>query len=209
MLPHIQQQRVNSLPVLFLDSSASLRSNYEFLTPSFTIPTSAYEHLSSKTDVHNMLTDYFEKIHIWMPIVSRRGLSDQMENELGDDLCSTPSSKILLLNCMKLMLWAPSDDEKMGVEPVPQTPAYIEAKALWLEAEMAGVLSLTVLQAGVLLAYYETGHAIYPAAVISVGACARYGTALGIDRLRSESGQDWVEVEEKKRVWWAIVILDR
>jgi len=59
---------------------------------------------------------------------------------------------------------------------------------------------------------YEVGHAIYPSASISIGACAKYTCALGIDKTGTE-GQahtfDWVESEERSRAWWAIVILDR
>ena len=42
----------------------------------------------------------------------------------------------------------------------------------------------------ILTAIYEYAHAIYPAAYITIGTCARYGL-------------------ERRRFWWAIVILDR
>jgi hypothetical protein len=62
------------------------------------------------------------------------------------------------------------------------------------------------------LALYELGHAIYPAAFLSIGACARYAHALGINvsrTLKTRKVLTLVEVEERRRVWWAIVILDR
>ncbi|KAH8817225.1 hypothetical protein F5884DRAFT_830319 [Xylogone sp. PMI_703] len=66
--------------------------------------------------------------------------------------------------------------------------------------------------AGVLITLYEFGHAIYPSAYFTVGECARYGAALGIDRaatLSADKSLSWVEVEERRRVWWAVLILDR
>ncbi|OQE46162.1 hypothetical protein PENCOP_c001G01587 [Penicillium coprophilum] len=69
-----------------------------------------------------------------------------------------------------------------------------------------------VLQAGVLVALCELGHGIYPGAFLSIGTCARYAYALGINVSRTVPSRrvlTLVEVEERRRVWWAIVILDR
>jgi hypothetical protein len=85
-------------------------------------------------------------------------------------------------------------------------------KYFYLEVEGSSIVSLAVLQAGVLLALYELGHAIYPAAFLSIGACARYVHALGINvsrTLKTRKVLTLVEVEERRRVWWTIVILDR
>jgi hypothetical protein len=92
---------------------------------------------------------------------------------------------------------------------------YHAAKRFHMAVEAVGVLSVHVLQANILTAIYEMGHAIYPAAYISVGTCARYGLALGIDKCvtgppcESEWARFWVEIEEKRRAWWAIILLDR
>lgn len=91
---------------------------------------------------------------------------------------------------------------------------YRIAKRFYLETEIAGVQSIYMLQAGILIAFYELGQAIYPAAYLTVGACARYGLALGIDKLSLEpvgdiDGNSWNEVEEKRRVWWGVLLFDR
>ena len=86
------------------------------------------------------------------------------------------------------------------------------AKQFYVQVERSCTFSLLVLQAGLLIALYEVGHGIYPAAFLSVGACARYAQALGIKSNGSMSAKrvlSLVEVEEHRRVWWAIVILDR
>jgi hypothetical protein len=78
--------------------------------------------------------------------------------------------------------------------------------------EVEGAFSILVLQAGVLVALYELGHGIYPAAYLSIGACARYAHALGINvshTVPTRRVLTFVEGEERRRIWWAIVILDR
>lgn len=106
---------------------------------------------------------------------------------------------------MKLILWSPSSG---GVSA--KTPEYLLAKRFQLEVEVADVLSVQALQAGILIALYEICHAVYPSAYLSVGACARLGVALGVDRWGCLKGvEDWVEGEEKNRIWWSVMILDR
>ncbi len=90
---------------------------------------------------------------------------------------------------------------------------YRAVKQFYFDIEFSGRLSLQTLQAAVLIAIYEIGHGIYPAAIISVSNCARIGTLLGIDKSLNvwgpSSGIPWIELEERRRVWWAIIILDR
>lgn len=89
---------------------------------------------------------------------------------------------------------------------------YLCIKHLIFQLEQAGILSITFLQALLLTALYELGQGIYPAAYLSIGNCARYAVALGLDREIFnwvQHASDWVVMEEKHRVWWAILILDR
>lgn len=69
-----------------------------------------------------------------------------------------------------------------------KTPAYLAAKRNLLAAELEGMLTLQILQASIIVLMNEVGHAIYPAAYMSVGTCAKYGLALGIDRQKEISG---------------------
>jgi hypothetical protein len=59
-----------------------------------------------------------------------------------------------------------------------------------------------------MISLYELGHGIYPAAFSTVAACARYGTALGIDDL-AVTDLTRAGGEEKLRVWWGILIVDQ
>jgi len=115
----------------------------------------------------------------------------------------------LLLLCMRLITWSPSENPNVKE---PQTSGYFMAKRFLLEIETAGILTLQALQGCILLTIYEIGHAIYPAAYISIGICVRLATALGIHGKVMPHVSDisaWVEQEERRRVWWSVVILDR
>lgn len=93
-----------------------------------------------------------------------------------------------------------------------ETDLYRVVKQFYFDVESCGTLSIQVLQAGVLIALYELGHAIYPATFLSVGGCCRYATALGLDKDVSSRGYSklpWIEEEEHRRVWWSLLILDR
>lgn len=61
-----------------------------------------------------------------------------------------------------------------------RTEMYALVKQGCLEAEQNNVLSVKILQALLLVALYEIGNAIYPAAYLTIGHCARLGYAMGI-----------------------------
>lgn len=66
------------------------------------------------------------------------------------------------------------------VELVLDLTLYREAKGFLARLESGGIISLLMLQAMVLIAVYEYGHAIYPAAWMTIGSCARYSDILGL-----------------------------
>jgi hypothetical protein len=106
-----------------------------------------------------------------MSIISKKRMTRNMLNplwEAGPDLA-------LLFLCMKLMITRPQE----GLESANH-PIYTAAKRFLALMESSGMTSLLVLQAHILVALYEIGQAIYPAAWMSAGACVRYGLLLGI-----------------------------
>jgi hypothetical protein len=122
--------------------------------------------------------------------------------------------------------------------PTTSTPAeadlYLKAKKFFNYLETRNLLSLKLVQAGLLLALYEIGNAIYPAAFLTIGHCARLAQTMGINDLNdsvqmfpaartpapfeivvkgSDDSPPAVEFlpdpEEERRAWWGILLLDR
>lgn len=124
------------------------------------------EILCQENTIINIAHEYFNTIHLWLPIVSKKrmdtGLSVQ---NAGPDLA-------MLFLAMKLIT-APASDRTNNA-------LYKTAKEFLSKLESGGALSLRILQAMVLVAMYEYGHAIYPAAWMTVGSCVRYCDILGL-----------------------------
>lgn len=189
-------------PVFFLDSHFFQHNYLEIPRISLPLPSYALHFIG---DARTVGDRYFAQIHKWLPFISKKRFYENLLNPL-----SQPRSDVtLLIFCMKLVSWLPADSSN-GTEP--RTSSYLFAKRTLLEAEVAGILSLQLLQAWLLVTVYELGHAIYPSAYISIATCARYGSLLDLKRDRSTIFKDsatWVELEERRRTWWTIVIFDR
>jgi hypothetical protein len=110
--------------------------------------------------------DYFDTIHSWMPILSKKRM------DLGIAVQNSGPDLAMLFLAMKLVI-TPADD-------VANSSLYSMSKNFLAALERQGVVSLLCLQAMVLVALYESSHAIYPAAWMTIGACARYADMLGL-----------------------------
>jgi hypothetical protein len=94
-----------------------------------------------------------------------------------------------------------------------QSSLYVNVKSKISLLESTSYLSLMVIQARLLVAFYEMGHGISPGAAISISACASSARALGLNKKAFQTvqgeGSTLLNAEEEKRVWWAVLILDR
>lgn len=112
------------------------------------------------------------------------------------------SENVLLIAAIKLITTEPDVNASSTI--------YCSLKRSFLEVELSGSLTFRTLQALVLVAIYELGQAIYPSAYLTVGYCARYGIALGIDRTIDSLYSSKLDgSEEERRTWWTIILLDR
>ncbi|EAW15380.1 putative transcription factor [Aspergillus fischeri NRRL 181] len=184
---------------LFLDFDCYRWSNMQLPRPDVGIPTEVLGILSQENTVLEISALYFGTIHRWLPIVSKKRM------ELGISLQNSGPDLAMLFLAMKLNISLPT----AGTNSL-----YSISKSFLATLEAGGLVSLVYLQAMILVAVYEYSHSIYPAAWMTVGACARLADLLGLssgtDSMKVMSrATTWTEVEEKRRVWWAIYILDR
>lgn len=188
------------LAVQFLAPDMFHQMRLEVPKITLSIPRGVADMVGSISDIQATARAYFDSVHTWMPILSKRQFSENLVNRLSH----RRAELFLLTLSMKLC-------SMVGVT-TPQTTLYRTVKELYFSIESSGILSIQVLQSGILIALYEMGHALYPAAFLSVANCARYSIALGVDKVIDDTyaGQlSWHEKEENRRVWWAIAILDR
>ncbi|KAJ5145485.1 uncharacterized protein N7515_000049 [Penicillium bovifimosum] len=197
----------SSLPsfpaVFFLDHDMFQASRMELPPAGTLLPSYVTTELGDSTQSRQIASHFFSTVHHWMPIVSKRRFLECHLNPLT----AYRADAALLCLSMKLVLWTPVTDRSD-----PRTTTYHAAKRHLHELDLTGCLTLLTLQAAILIAVYEIGHAIYPAAHLSVTACAQYAATLGLGWTQVERGgrsAPWVEMEERRRVWWAIVILER
>lgn len=189
--------------MLFLDPDILQHGQVEVCQAASPVAEHVLHLLGDVDDIRATACKFFKHIHSWMPFISKKRVYDLY---LPSPFQSRPDVVLLLLS-LKLITTLPLTSPRNL-----RTPLYHAVKHFHLQVEGSSTFSLPVLQAAVLLALYELGHAIYPAAFLSVGACARYAHALGIScsgPLQTRRVLTLVEVEERRRTWWAIVILDR
>jgi len=206
----------------FLDSEAFKAGGITVPKPNIEIPSDVLAILGDGSSVQELLTEYFTTVHKWMPIVSKKRIEVYMENPLW---VIGPDTALLFL-CMKLVCSRPQD----GIES-SQNQIYMSSKRFLSLVEATGTVSLLVLQAALLVVWYEYGQAIYPAAYMSAGWCKRYAVLLGINGhpaayemlghpvlntcytslvIRLTMVQEtWIEQEERRRTWWGVLIADR
>lgn len=145
-----------------------------------------------------LAAEYFKTAHRWMPIISRIRLYGSLINSLQH----TDHGVTSILLAMKLALSCPPEANACS-------EIYVVLKEFQLRLEMAGYVSIYTLQSAILIAMYEMGHAIFPGAFTSISTCARHATTLSINEPLPVQGKAWIEQEERNRIWWAILILDR
>jgi hypothetical protein len=153
------------------------------------------------TDIISLCAGYYRGVHTWLPIISQKRLY-QAVSEYDEE---TDASLALLLMCAKLVS-QPSLDE--------QTDAlYRVSKGYFNSVEESGSISLLLLQSAVLIAVYEIGNGISPAAYLTIGRAARLAVLMGLnDRKMTQlfkPADTWTLREEERRTWWAVFILER
>lgn len=190
--------------LFFLDSQMFEYERLAVQAPCLRVPAGALASLGSSGELRTVVEKYFATTHLYLPIVSKIRLYQHLSNpahEPGADLA-------LLFLAMRLV----STPLPVGVAP-QQTEAYADVKSLFTYVEAQNGFSIQVIQAALLIALYELGHAIYPAGYLTIGHCARLGYAMGIhDRGMPQMlarPQTWTEQEERRRVWWGVIVLDR
>lgn len=198
----------NASAIYFIAPRIFLQARLELPRLDMPVPIEVMSLIGDTTSIRNIASTFFQTVHTWMPIVSKKVFSTRLLNPLAGRQTELSLLALCMLLCSSTHIHQHRDSGAKSV-------LYQIAKKYYFELEATGAFSIHILQAAVLIAIYEIGQAIYPAAYLTVGACARYGYVLGIDKLgRDLMGSgfgplSWIEIEERRRVWWALLLLDR
>ncbi|KAF5588031.1 Zn(II)Cys6 transcriptional activator [Fusarium subglutinans] len=155
----------------------------------------------------SLIEHYENTIHHWLPMLSIKRLRQDAE-ALGDS--NRGGIDVLVFLALQALI-NQNDEHTM----LPQSnPSYLKAKYGSVIAESGGVINIRLIQTLALVALYELGHCIYPAAYLTIGQAVRLATMVGLHSQKDAQQlfvepETWTLCEEQRRTWWAIVLLDR
>jgi Fungal specific transcription factor domain len=157
-------------------------------------------------DITSICDRYFKVTEKWLPIIDKTEFFVRLEQ-----LQTSPSAPFSTL-VMSMCLYAQQSSTILGRNSRVES-LYYTTKCFYSLLQSSGRVSLELLQAGLLIATYEHSQALYEVSALSIGICARMGYALGLHRtIQPGTGSEDMpkkDLEESRRVWWGIFILER
>ncbi|KAL4891172.1 fungal-specific transcription factor domain-containing protein [Aspergillus ambiguus] len=172
--------------------------------------------LPNEADLNQVLELYFTFIHPWTPIIHEGRLRRRLDNEAERERL------YILIQAMKLV--ASRHAEATCAESAPGQPSNQPDDVRdWLVAKAMKQPSVENLQALVIIASADIGDGQASSAWPLVGSLSRMVEYLQLTVEHDEAmqypfsqpyrylppPQDWIEAEERRRVFWSIFTLDR
>ncbi|KAF5565536.1 Zn(II)Cys6 transcriptional activator [Fusarium napiforme] len=205
--PKKAQDLVNAEAIRFLAPDLFRDMNLQVPRHEWQMPAEIEAQLGGRQQMQETTKAFLQLTKSWMPIVNgKRHLAAVL-----NPLVPLRRPTALLALCMKLCC--------LPVDKVEEKRVLYElVKKLYAEVERQEDSCLQVMQSAVFIAVFEMGDAIFPAAYLTVGSLARYGMAMGMDKINHTAlgkdcaaaiGASWADIEEMRRVWWGALILDR
>lgn len=209
----LEVQRKNSFPVsYFLDPDLFQQLGSDTLmtvdNPFFI---NQQRRLASSGSFQSLIDGYEATIHNWLPMLSLKRLRQD-----ANSLATTSQGSVDVLIFLALeALSSQNMVTSSGNNTPPQSnSAYLKVKHYSFVAEAGGAITVRLIQTIVLLALYEFGHGIHPAAYLTIGQAVRLATMVGLQSQKQAKqlfvdADTWTLCEEQRRTWWTILMLDR
>ncbi|KAH7193919.1 uncharacterized protein B0J16DRAFT_87073 [Fusarium flagelliforme] len=162
-------------------------------------------------DAFDSLIDHYETtIHQWLPMLSLKRLKETAK-ALRDS--NRGAVDILVFLALEALIKQSDNSDEHTVLPHSNT-SYLKVKHGIFIAESGGIINIRLIQTVALIALYELGHHIYPAAYLTIGQAIRLATMIGIHNQKEAKQlfvgpETWTLCEEQRRTWWVILMLDR
>ena len=186
----------------FIDAEIFRSVSHSALSTNYPVPPQVSALLG--LDAAAVCEPYFSSIDTWFPFISRKRLNQGIQANTSTETAGLA----LLLLCMKLVTNTPV------ISSAADSTLYREARSYLNTMEEVSPMSLHFFQSLVLVALFEIGHGIFPAAYLTVGRATRIGLLRGIHDRKSatqlfQKPQTWTYWKEERRTWWATSILER
>ncbi|BCS23475.1 Zn(II)2Cys6 transcription factor [Aspergillus puulaauensis] len=152
--------------------------------------------------VEGVLEDYFTYIHTWLATIQEQRFRSRVRS-----LQHTPHAETALILLVMSLLTLKGHDAHS--RDCARSSMYPLASYLFSLLQFARGPSLELVQAGLLLAVYETGSGRAPTAFITIGTCARLGYILRLNVDIPDPETIWAIAEERRRVWLGVYMIDR
>lgn len=198
---------MNSLSEVLPSNVLNPKSTLNFTTTDSVIASQVAQIIRIEgKHLEETLLNYFESIHLWLPIMSRKRFQNQYT-----EFQTTPSADFAIrLLTMRLITQHPSTDSEVDQD---RDVLYLATKTLFAQVQAFIPSSMHLVQAGVILSHYEHAHGMIEAAYVTIGTTARIAYALGLHNkpcsAEVEGSDTWLEDEEALSTWWGLVICDR
>ncbi|RDW56777.1 hypothetical protein BP6252_13961 [Coleophoma cylindrospora] len=162
--------------------------------------------VGSPNNMRQVASSYFASISRRIPIVSANRFLDKLPSTVSTG-CDADFAALCLSIYLILEVPQPGDVSM-------QSSLYVKVKGILSLLEATSYHSLEVVQSRILVAFYEMGHGLYPAATASIGACGKMARFIGLHSDSTYQNPDeetaWkILAEEKRRTLWALHNLDR
>ncbi|KAF5243199.1 hypothetical protein FANTH_8297 [Fusarium anthophilum] len=155
----------------------------------------------------SLIQHYENSVHHWLPMLSVKRLRQDSQ---ALEYSNQGIIDVLIFLALEALV---SQSDEHAISP-QSNPSYLKAKHGSFIAESGGAINIRLIQTLTLIALYELGHHIYPAAYLTIGQAVRLATMIGLHSQKDAQQlfvepETWTLCEEQRRTWWAIVMLDR
>ncbi|KAH8897143.1 hypothetical protein GQ53DRAFT_742980 [Thozetella sp. PMI_491] len=161
--------------------------------------------VGSMDNMRRVASSYFASISPRLPILSPKRFLERLPS-ITSPGCTADFATLCLGTC--LIVEVPTLDATSM-----QSSLYVKVKGILSLLEASSYHSLEEVQCRIIVAFYEMGHGIYPAAAASIGAAAKVARLLGLHRdlpdSRPGEAESYSIVEERRRTLWGLHNLDR
>lgn len=157
----------------------------------------------SPEGLYTIVGHYFSSVHLRVTIVSKTRFMERLAR-FNTSATADFATLCLAMNLAIQQPTLPTANMRSSL--------YVQLKSIVGVLDALDCHTLESLQSRLLLGCYELGHGMLFAASVTIAACARVARFINLDLLNGQPAQtnfDSVATKERRRVWWALVNLDR